>query len=77
MCIGLTEKEIPEIIPPALMRSYLKYCVQLLGPQLKKDMDLFESVQRKVLKRIRGVEHFSYEERLKKLRLFSWEKKKL
>ncbi|RMC05223.1 hypothetical protein DUI87_18407 [Hirundo rustica rustica] len=59
--IGLTEKEIPEIIPHALVRPYPKYCVQLWGPQDKKDMDLFKSVQRKAVKRNRGVKHLSFE----------------
>jgi hypothetical protein len=75
--ISFKSKENMVRLYKALVRPRLEYCIQAWCPYLRKDIELLESVQRRATKQIEGYWNLRYEDRLKRTKLISLEKRRV
>ncbi len=59
------------------MRPHLEYAMEANAPTLRMDISQLERVQRLATRLERSLRHVTYEERLRQLKLFSLERKRL
>jgi hypothetical protein len=59
-----------------LVRPHVYFCSQAWSPWRRKDVELLESVQRRMTKMIAGLQDVPYEERLRRLHLTTLEKRR-
>ncbi len=60
-----------------LVRPHLEYAIQANCPYLKKDIYHLERIRRAATRWVKGLRDLSYEERLRKLKLQSLEKRRI
>jgi len=70
----IIDKEDFGIIYKTYVRPHLEYCIQAWSPKLQKDKMLFEKVQRRATRIVKGLKKLPYETRLKKLGIYSLER---
>lgn len=63
-------KEMFLVLYKTLIRPLPEYCPQVWSPYMKKDINLLENIQRRATKLVPELYNLSYEERLKRLKLF-------
>jgi len=70
------EEECLMTLWKALVQPILDYCSQLWSPYKAMDIQALESVQRSYTRQIRGMKELSYWERLKRLGLYSQQRRR-
>ena len=65
------------IIYQTYVRPRLEYCIHALSPKLQKDKMLLEKEQRRAIRMVKGLKKLPYETRLKKLGIYSLERRRL
>ena len=58
------------------VRSRLEYCSLVWNPWKKEDIDKLERVQKNFTSKIKGLENLNYHQRLKRLRMYSLERRR-
>ena len=72
-----TREETPmKTLFTSLIRPKVEYGCQIWNPTKKQEIVELEMVQRRFIKRIEGMEHLTYPEQLKKLKLYSLERRR-
>ena len=69
--VSYKSEEIIRKLYCAYVRPHLEYCVQAWSPSYEKDCWLLERVQKRATKMVSGISNLTYEDRLKKLNMFS------
>ena len=60
----------------SLVRPRLEYCCQLWSPSKVTEISALEAPQRTFTSKIQGFQHLNYWERIKKLQLFSLQRRR-
>ena len=75
--IAYQDKSLIVPVYKAVVGPHLEYCIQAWSPYLRKDIDMFEKIQRRATKLFPGMIDLRYEERLKERGLTTLETRRL
>ena len=75
--LGIINKGVSYKSAEVISKLYLEYCIQFWLSINEKDGDMLEGVQRRATKMIPSLRKISYEERLKRLGMFSLRRRRL
>ena len=70
LMLGIINRGVSKLYR-SYVRPHLEYCIQFWTPINVKDTDMIEGVQRRATKMIPNLRNSSYEEKLKRLGMFS------
>ena len=73
--VSYKSKEVILKLYNSYVRPHLEYCIQAWSPHFRHDINLLESVQRRATKIIPSLKHLEYEDRLRVLNMFSFERR--
>ena len=71
------DEESLKTIYCSYIRPHLEYCIQAWSPYYRKDIQTLEKVQQRATKLVRRLKNLPYEERLRRLKLYPLEQRKL
>ena len=69
--VSYKSSEVISKLYRAYVRPHLEYCIQFWSPTNVKDADMLEWVQKRAIKMIPSLRKLSYEQKLKRLGIFS------
>lgn len=75
--VGYKSEMVIKKLYTAYVRPHLEYCIQSWSPTYEKDGWLLERVQKRATKMVNGLHGLSYDERLRKLDMFSLKYRRL
>ena len=79
MLVRVFKKREPELMVKMFklyVRSKVEYCSLVWNPWKKEDIDKLERIQKSFTSKIEGLEKLNYHERLKRLNMYSMERRR-
>ena len=76
MCPILSYQKIATLTP-VYIRPNMEFCIQAWSPYMVKDIEVLEKVQHRATRMVPGLKRLPYEDRLRRLDIYSLTAKRL